>query len=108
LWSITGIPIAPGKVFEKFANTVFPDAEIKRVDGGLFGSITLDPPDPLQAALRELIDGGAFCDSALDPRRSSQSAIMTAVFYVGHRRAKRHTQTGRISPAPKSDACKVL
>ena len=60
LWSITGIPIAPGKVFEKFANTVFPDAEIKRVDGGLFGSITLDPPDPLEAALGELIDRGAL------------------------------------------------
>jgi hypothetical protein len=55
-----GHPISQGRIFEKFANTVFPDARIERTDAGLFASLQLDPADPLQSALAELINRGSL------------------------------------------------
>jgi hypothetical protein len=47
-------------IFKKFADAVFQDAELKRLDNGIFGTITLDPADALQSALADLIEQGAL------------------------------------------------
>jgi hypothetical protein len=66
-----GVPVAQGGIFKKFADSVFPDATIKRVPEGLFGTIKLLPDDPLQSALARLIELGAL-------RFSSGSTIQFA------------------------------
>jgi len=55
-----GIPVRTGAAANRFANTVFPDATIERVPGGLFGTITLSPSDPLQSAVAKMISSGAL------------------------------------------------
>jgi hypothetical protein len=54
------IPIATSETAKRFANAVFPPATIERVEGGLFGTITLSPSDPLQSAVAKMIENGAL------------------------------------------------
>jgi hypothetical protein len=55
-----GIQIGKSETAKRFANAVFPDATIERVPGGLFGTITLSPSDPLQSAVAKMIENGAL------------------------------------------------
>jgi hypothetical protein len=55
-----GVPIGTSETAKRFANAVFPDATIERVDGGLFGTIKLSPSDPLQSAVARMIENGAL------------------------------------------------
>jgi len=55
-----GVPVARGGIFKRFADSVFPDATIKRIPEGLFGTIKLSSDDPLQSALARLIELGAL------------------------------------------------
>jgi len=54
------IPQGDRPIFRKFADTTFGLAELKRLDNGIFGTITLDPSDPLASALADLIEAGAL------------------------------------------------
>ena len=66
-----GLKIANGEIAQRFADAVFPDATIARTAGGLFGTISLSPADPLQSALAKMIEAGAL-------RFSSGSTVQLA------------------------------
>ena len=55
-----GIPVGTGAAAKRFADAVFPEATIERVDNGLFGTIKLSPADPLQSAVARMIENGAL------------------------------------------------
>src|SRR5262245_59878890 len=44
------VPVDSGATAKRFADAVFSDATIERVDNGLFGTIKLSPSDPLESA----------------------------------------------------------
>ena len=55
-----GIPLGDRPIFKRFADATFGLAQLKRLDNGIFGTITLDPADPLASALADLIEAGAL------------------------------------------------
>ena len=55
-----GLPLGDRPIFKAFADRSFGLAELKRLDNGIFGTITLDPADPLASALADLIEAGAL------------------------------------------------
>jgi hypothetical protein len=71
------VPIGTSSAARKFANAVFPNSTIERVDGGLFGTIKLSSSDPLQSAVASMIKKGAL-------RFSSGSAMQFVKRVGGH------------------------
>ena len=55
-----GLPLGDRPIFKAFADRSFGLAELKRLDNGIFGTIQLDPADPLASALADLIEAGAL------------------------------------------------
>ena len=55
-----GLPMGTEPIFKQFAETMFGMAQLKRLDNGIFGTITLDPANPLASALADLIEAGAL------------------------------------------------
>jgi len=54
------VPIGSSATAKRFSDTVFGDATIERVPGGLFGTITLSPADQLHSAVARMIENGAL------------------------------------------------
>jgi hypothetical protein len=55
-----GLPLGDRPIFKAFADRIFGLAELKRLDNGIFGTITLDPADAMASALADLIEAGAL------------------------------------------------
>jgi len=55
-----GLAIGEQPIFKRFADAVFGDAELTRLDNGIFGTIRLDPANSMESALADLIEQGAL------------------------------------------------
>jgi len=55
-----GEPVDSAPIFKRFADRFFPNAQLKRLNNGIFAEVQLDPADKFQSALADLIEAGAL------------------------------------------------